>query len=658
MAFLSALLFALVALPLACALPCTRNHHCASARPNHLGICAPRHGVCLSLPRLARQKAPDDADADDADDDASEANDDDADDDGPELEFFLLPDLINETNAIHLPVSAKRDIVSAVKTVYLNYNPHRFLHQNYLHLDFPAVLDAINLTEEMTNVDFYANMTHAFQLMDDYHSIFVTPAPLNETFAALGFSTAKFYGRRSMRRRYMVTDFVGGLIPSNSSLTIGSELLSIDGVPVDKYVLQLGKDSPASNAAAQIDAGILLLSFRVLAFEPIPFNPTVDIVFRTEKRVKKSVKLPWHFVKIADPETAETMSRPVHPLARERLHRRPRPIVFTEHEKRELLHNGPTPDRDALEWALRTSEESRMPIEVSANFTDLFSAEIIKTESGPVGRLILPSFGSDATLELAKELTRILRLMPRNGLIIDVRFNTGGSPEYVKILAELLVDDTVLPNPTTIRATELVRDGFVNVDTSEATKEELDILSAFSSALNTSVDVGEAFTGPSADLYAVEFTERFVPRAYFGPVVTLMDGLCYSAGDLFVSLQKDYGYSPVVGVSDNVGAGGASVLQYSDLVALFPSQLKAVQAQFSTAALRYFRSGTSKGAIVENFGVEPDVRYYQTKRDARRDDCDLYEFLGRMLKDMKKENETETDAMPSPEGIFDEEFEV
>lgn len=43
-------------------------------------------------------------------------------------------------------------------------------------------------------------------------------------------------------------------------------------------------------------------------------------------------------------------------------------------------------------------------------------------------------------------------------------------------------------------------------------------------------------------------------RAYFG------DGLCYSNGDLFAAFQVDQGYSLHVDVSDEVGAGGASIL--------------------------------------------------------------------------------------------------
>ncbi|CDF32787.1 unnamed protein product [Chondrus crispus] len=598
---------------------CQHSKHCTTDDPKLLGLCAPRHRVCFTIPHPARHIT----------------DDDDHDDEDAPL-FVSLSELIEEANADKLSVAAKRDVIDAVKTIYMDVNPHRFLHENLLKIDFPAALDSIDITEEMTNVEFHENMMNAFQLMDDYHSVFLAPEPLRTSVATLGFAVAKFFEEGSRQRQYIVNDLLAELIPSNSSFGIGSELLLIDGVPIDKYVLTLGKNSSASNLAAQIDSGIFLVSFRTLAFDPIPFSSTVDIVYLTTEGIRKSITLPWFFTKLYTQEAADTMSHAVHPAAYQPLHGRPNRVVFSEADKRKLYEEVTA---EPLDITTRVIENGRVPIEVSSEFTERFTAEVILTKSGPIGRFVIPDFGASVSLELALEIARILRLMPLNGLIMDLRSNAGGDGDYVKLLAESLVSETVPPNPNTLRVSQFLQDLLLSADTKNVTAEELILLPAVIRALNTSLAIGEQFTGPTVDIYSSEFRERFAPRAYFGPVLTLVDGICYSAGDLYTSLQKDYGFSRVVGVSDNVGAGGASVYRYSQLAELFPQKIKKVESEFTMAYVRFFRSGTSKGAIIENFGIKPDVRYYPTRNDAFSDDCDLYEFLGSMLKDMREEKD-------------------
>ncbi|CDF32230.1 unnamed protein product [Chondrus crispus] len=244
--------------------------------------------------------------------------------------------------------------------------------------------------------------------------------------------------------------------------------------------------------------------------------------------------------------------------------------------------------------------------------------------------------------------------MPKVGLIMDLRGNAGGRPNYVKLLAESLVAETVAANPTVLRATDAIAAALAAL-LSEGTEDIEELLPFFQyrSAVNTALAIGEPFSGPSASLYDARFAERFAPRAYFGPVVTLVDGLCYSGGDLFTSLQKDYGFSTVVGVSDNVGAGGASTVSYSVLSDFFPEFFPPVAAGFTTAFARFYRSGTSAGGIIENFGVEPDVRYFSTRNDVLKDDCDLYEFLGEILTSGDAPGEGPTDNLSESPGPGD-----
>lgn len=621
------LLFLLLALlPVSLSQRCERHAHCATAEPALLRFCAPRHRRCVTLPHSSRQGA----------------------DVPPDDEPFAvtLDELLNLTNSVDLSVGDKLDIIDAVKVVYNNVNPHRFLHENFLKIDFPAALDAIAPTDDMTNAQFYGNMTNAFQLMDDKHSLFLTPYPLNVSYALLGFTARKFYEPASTERHYIVSEVVDQLIPADSPFGVGAELLTVDGVPIDNHILLQGNNSYGSNFAAKVDTAIQLLSIRLLAGDLIPFNPSVDFVYLTPDGAKKSITLPWVFVVDQAQELEDGIVGHVHRATYTQLDRAVSPPPFTEEEKQRLFADvAPEP----LDVSTHVVKEGRVPIAVSEEFKERFSAEIILTKSGPIGRFVIPDFGTTVTLELALEIARILRLMPQTGLIMDLRGNAGGSPDYVKLLAESLVSETVPPNPTTVRATAVMNRSLSLVDELGMLDPSGDLLAfqQYFAAVGTAITVGEAFTGPSADLYLARFSERFAPRAYFGPVVTLVDGLCYSGGDLFTSLQKDYKYSPVVGVSDNVGAGGASTLMYSLLAEVNGEDFKPVAAEFTTSFSRFYRSGRSAGAILENFGVPPDVRYFETRKDATMNDCDLYEFLGEMLIGMDEDGE-EAGASPEP----------
>lgn len=579
-----------------------------------------------------------------------------------EITVRSLSYFINETNALPFSLADKRSMVQAVKKVYEGLNPHRFLHDNFLGIDFSAALDAIELSEDLSNTDFYVKMEQTFQLMDDKHSVFVLPYPFNSSVATLGFEPKIFFdkdGDDPMKRRYVVSDFPTNLIPEGSTIAVGSEILSFNGVPIDEAVRELGRNSYGSNKAAQIDSGVNLLAFRVLMGEQIPFEPTVDIGFVNADGEEGVVTLTWLFVEFRLPEMLDTMVRHFTPGDSGPCSR-PRSSAWNIQKPDKSASVGPK----LLNSNVRVVEEGRIPIPVDPAFQARFQAEVLSTSNGPIGRFVLPDFGSLATPELVAEITRVLSILPENGLIMDLRNNGGGQPDYVKLLVEMVSGITPPQQPTSLRATQFTKDAFDSV-TDELTPEEFRALSGYRASIGTAIKVGEPFSGATVGLYSevIANVSVPVPRAYFGPVVTLVNGITYSAGDLYSSLQADLDLSLLVGVSDNVGAGGASTLGYQTLAEMFPGVLDPLPGvtdygHFTSSFSRYYRSGKKLGAIVENFGVKPEVRYYPTLDDALKQDCDLFEFLGQKLQEIKTGEELEPRATPedlvfaSPEEIL------
>lgn len=607
---------------------CSHSSHCSSGNPSMIDMCMHSQGLCISLPHpSARQE---DVPAE------------------PEVIPTTLERLVNESNAIDFPLAEKIKTIEAIKTIYEGVNPHKFLHENLLGIDFPAALEAIEVTEKTTNVEFYDKMSKTFQLMDDKHSLFVLPYPFNSSVATLGFFPKIFYDKASdtpMKRRYVVTDANDNIIPEDSSFGIGSELLTFNGKPIDDVIVAFGKDSYGSNSAAQIDTAVQTLTLRLLVFEPIPFEPSVEIGYVNPDGKESTVTVEWFFAEIILPELAEALMRQVAIEGRGSFSKKKPRLSFGLRSK-EKIRVGPEMHNDYV----RAVEEGRIPIPVEPAFEQRFSAEIVNTRNGPVGRFILPDFGSDATPELVAEIARILKQMPDNGLIMDLRGNGGGYPNYVKVLVELLTGKSPPQLPTVIRATQFMKDTLDNMPATSIFATEFNVC-AYQGAVDTALKIGEPFAGPSSGLYTGEFVKSPVARAYFGPFITLVDGRCYSAGDIFAALQKDLELSLVVGVSDNVGGGGGYTYLPKDLEEIFSVVLEPITAEFTMALGRFYRSGNKEGTITENFGLEPDVKYYATLDDALKNDCDLFEFLSEKLRELNTGEGMEPEVSPEEETV-------
>ena len=104
-----------------------------------------------------------------------------------------------------------------------------------------------------------------------------------------------------------------------------------------------------------------------------------------------------------------------------------------------------------------------------------------------------------------------------------------------------------------------------------------------------------------------------IGQRYYGPVVLLVDGNCYSATDIFAAGFQDHGIGKVLGVSTNTGAGGANVWEHWLLNE--PCRRAGASSRCRTRRACGSRSASAcasvrnAGALLEDFGVVPDVVY-------------------------------------------------
>ena len=131
---------------------------------------------------------------------------------------------------------------------------------------------------------------------------------------------------------------------------------------------------------------------------------------------------------------------------------------------------------------------------------------------------------------LVEEFRRLISLLPKKGLIIDVRGNGGGWIVFAERLLQFLSPREIIPE-TYQFLTSLV--------TLELTRKVSDPdlvswgLESWHSDLSESVSTGSIFSR-GYSLTTIEEAND-IGQQYHGPVVLVTDALCFSATDLFAA---------------------------------------------------------------------------------------------------------------------------
>jgi hypothetical protein len=114
-------------------------------------------------------------------------------------------------------------------------------------------------------------------------------------------------------------------------------------------------------------------------------------------------------------------------------------------------------------------------------------------------------------------------------------------------------------------------------------------------------------------------------QQYQGPVLLIIDALCYSTTDIFTAGFQDHKIGRILGVHQHTGAGGANVWEYRLLGQVLPQDFGILPqgATFRVALRRTTRVGDHAGVPVEDLGVKADDFHSMTRRDVLEGNVDL-----------------------------------
>jgi hypothetical protein len=505
----------------------------------------------------------------------------------------------------------------------------------YVHLPLKRAMHAVDPLQRLrllkhrsstlSEPAFHAELISIFTRLRDLHTNYILPEPLRTRTAYLPFRIEEFF--EGDERRYVVTEVKPGT--EDASFKRGILLTHWNGIPIDRAV-ELNADREAgSNLDARHARGLASMTIRSLAMSLPPDDEWVVVTYRAGGRIRER-RFEWQVFENLpgggnDPLAAAGDLAFVLGLdAKAELERQARKLLFApeavEIDRRVQQQTDPI---------LGGGLDIAAPVDFSivSKLPDVFAFRTVRTPSGQFGYIRIHTFFVLNDAAFVEEFVRIVGLLPKNGMILDVRGNGGGNILAGERLLQVLTPQSIEPE----------RFYFINSPLTLRICEAHPSMADWKESIAQAVETGAAFSH-GFFLRPVE-SYNDIGQKYQGPVILVTDARCYSTTDIFSAGFQDHGIGKILGTSGTTGAGGANVWGHELLLTMLASPESPFKplpnnASFRVAVRRCTRVGKRTGALVEDLGVVPDAVHRVTKRDVLNGNVDLINRAGEMLATM------------------------
>jgi len=475
-------------------------------------------------------------------------------------------------------------------------------------------------------LEFHLEMVSIFNSLRDLHTNYILPTPFRDKFTFLPFFIEECFEQPD-EPVYIISRIMPGA--ETETFQPGVRVLFWNGIPIE-HAIRLNADRNAgSNLAAQVARGLDALTFRPLMRLPPPEEEWVELTYLDEQDKERSVRHRWNLS--AANTDIEGWFRDGDGWADGGYHFGFDHLTDTIQQIKKLFFSAIAEQIQQI--------KARNAEEYSTNLPGFFRVKKLDTPNGPIGYIRIFSFNiSNEDLFVAEIINIIQWLGEVQGIILDVRGNGGGNIRACENALRLFSSKPIAPHRAQFLDSDLTR--FICKKHSPSKFPGLD-LSVWNQSLEKLTMTGEQYS--LAYPISEEKKIRTIRQQFKGPVVLIVDALCYSATDIFASGFKDHELGRVLGTSDNIGAGGANVWRYQDLLQLtldegsnksdFFEPLP-LGASFRVSIRRILKEKKDRGLVLEDLGLVPDERHFMTKKDLLEGNADLIEHASDMLNRM------------------------
>ncbi|NET34351.1 MAG: peptidase S41 [Cyanothece sp. SIO1E1] len=523
------------------------------------------------------------------------------------------------------------------------------LEGTYVHLPFKEAMHAIapvqrlrllqHRLSEMTAAQmpsemlFHQEMTEIFTSCRDLHTNYLLPAPFNQKTAFLPFQVEEYF--ENEQPKYLVSRVFEGF--DHPDFKAGVEVLYWNGVPITRAV-EINADREAgSNLAARRARGIEALTIRSLMRSLPPDEEWVVVRYRDLNGQEQDLRFDWL---IFPPEPNSSLVDPNSASLEATALANDIETEAVQQAKKILFAPKVIAAQQRLEQAVGEPTASAMGLDTM--MPNVFRAQTVDTPGGTFGYIRIFTFNVNEADPFVSEFVRLAELLPQTGLILDVRGNGGGLVLASERLLQILTPRTIEPERVQFINTPLTLEICRQHAPTQLPIDDFD-LSPWVKSIAQAVETGAIYSRgfPITD----PDSANTLGQKYHGPVVLITDALCYSATDIFAAGFKDHEVGPILGTSDNTGAGGANVWTHGLLQILLNqptppydqplpnSPFKSLPngASMRVSIRRTLRVGERSGTPVEDLGITPDYRHYMTKNDLLSGNVDLINRAGEIL---------------------------
>ena len=511
------------------------------------------------------------------------------------------------------------------------------IEQFYVHLPLKRAMHAVDPAQRLkllryrlhtlSERRFHDEMISTFMELRDLHTNYLLPVPFAFMTADLPLLIGEFF--EDGKRQYLVHRVIADRI-NDPHFERGVVITHWNGVPMDRAV-ELNADRQAgSNPDARHARGLNTMADRFMGLSAAPEEDWVDLTYITtdgqerETRVEWLVNEPDMSPTAVDPNSAEDpLSRALGIDLQTESIRRARKMLFR-------------PEAIDLERQITAIFEARGGLEPGeavpdsamadvSTFPDKLEFRAVSTPHGEFGYVRIKSFLVNDVDGFVAEVVRIARLLPQNGLIVDVRGNGGGTIMAGERLLQLFTPKRIEPE----------RLHFINTPLT-LELSEIPGLDVWRESIAQAVETGSPFSDGFPIFPEEPESCNRLGQQYYGPAVLIINGLCYSTTDIFAAGWQDHAIGPILGTNGNTGAGGANVWTHELLGQLLSGETSPIRllpkgTRMRVAIRRTSRVGERSGDPLEDLGVVPDEIHHTTKNDLLNDDEDLIERAASIL---------------------------
>ncbi|WP_367873743.1 S41 family peptidase [Luteolibacter sp. Populi] len=515
------------------------------------------------------------------------------------------------------------------------------VEQNYAHLPLKRAMHSIDPVQRLKlllqsldlsqaaafiETEFHLELTEIFTSLRDLHTNYLLPSPFNEMTAVLPFAVEDYY--EAGQRKYIASHIATGF--SHPSFVKGVELTHWNGVPIERAVWNNAQRYAGSNREARHARGVQTLTARALIIAPPPDELWVIVGYITSAGKPAEFRFDWQtnppFPSGNEPTAAKGLAAASMGIDLEQdIVRRMRLALFAPR----TISEAKKVSGKAARAALR-APQGMGAVNYDSIYPQVFSAREVTTPAGTFGCIRIWTFDHWPPEEFVGEFIRLIELLPREGLIVDVRGNGGGVIHNGELILQTLTPHHIEPETLQFLNSPLNREICQKNGPASGWAD----LSAWVGSIDQALKTGAAFSAGFPITDPVKCND--IAQRYFGPVILITDALCYSTTDIFAAGFQDHKIGPILGTDGNTGAGGANVWEQkyfvSDILPAGVYEELPNGAGMRVAIRRTLRVGPNAGTPLEDLGVEPSHRHFLTRKDLLSENADLMNAAGALLK--------------------------